>query len=79
MGIGAGMAIGKGADFLTLSIDFRDWFYGLAGTVSSGVGAQMSNRDRVSPAIRFPGTYTARPTEPRGHTRPQHTFYPLFH
>jgi len=50
---------GAGADTLIFS---SGWFFDLAGTVNSCVGApQMLCLNRVSPAIHFPGTYTVLP------------------
>ena len=70
---------GAGADTLIFSAGFHDWFYGLAGTVNSGVCApQMLCLNRVSLVIRFPGMYTAchtKPRQPRRSPRPPRPSY----
>ena len=49
---------GPGADTLIFSAGFRDWCFNLVGAVGLGVVApQVLCLNRVSPAIRFPGTY----------------------
>ena len=61
-----------GADTLVFSADFRDWCFNLAGTVDSGVGAQVLCLNRVSPVIHFSGTYAVPPhkTMPTTWVRP---------
>ena len=66
------MAAWASAGLLTLSSGFHNRFFNLAGTVDSGVGAQVPYPNRVSPVIYFSGTYGSpvpqRLLRPRGHT-----------
>ena len=63
------MAAGAGVGYLTIG---SGRFFDLAGTVNSGIGAQVPDLDRVSPVIHFPGTYEVPPHK----TMPATQVYP---